>query len=242
MDLIAPLLATDPAAPRLTTYTDAGRMELSAQTLGNWMNKVANLLAEVGAEPGDIALVDCAPSWQPIAITLGCWRAGVSVTCSAGSAESAESAEPMVAFCDDLATAENLIDGVGGVAVDTVFLVSTDPFGRGVEESGGDVPFGIQDFSPELRVQPDAYLGSDNDGHDLFRTASGSLDWDDVARLAEPLDAGARVIVGGWQDELGLAQVIAPLFADGSVVMTTDTSPDRVAELAQAEKTTQTGY
>ncbi|MDN6326143.1 MAG: TIGR03089 family protein, partial [Corynebacterium sp.] len=36
MDLLSPFLATDPASPRLTTYTDAGRMELSAATLANW--------------------------------------------------------------------------------------------------------------------------------------------------------------------------------------------------------------
>lgn len=238
MDLITPLLATDPAAPRLTTYTDAGRMELSAQTLGNWMSKVANLLSEVGVEAGDVALVDCAPSWQPVAITLGCWRAGVSVTCSVKDAGSA----PSVAFCDDLAMAENLIDGVHDVAIETVFIVSTDPFGRGVEESGGDVPFGIQDFSPELRVQPDAYAGPEHSANDLFLTNAGPLTWQDVARIAEPLDAGARVITGGWEDELGLAHVIAPLFADGSVVMTTDTSPARVDELIRVEKITQSDY
>ena len=35
MDIIAPLVAQDPASPRLTTYTPSGRMELSAQTLHN---------------------------------------------------------------------------------------------------------------------------------------------------------------------------------------------------------------
>ena len=39
MDALSALL-TDPAAPRLTTYTDAGRMELSGQTLQNWQAKV----------------------------------------------------------------------------------------------------------------------------------------------------------------------------------------------------------
>ena len=46
MSMLAPLLATDPAAPRLTVYDETAgtRVEFSAITLDNWANKIANML------------------------------------------------------------------------------------------------------------------------------------------------------------------------------------------------------
>ena len=48
MELLQHILSTDPAAPRLTVYTETtgARMDFSAQTLDNWAAKVANLLEE----------------------------------------------------------------------------------------------------------------------------------------------------------------------------------------------------
>lgn len=192
MDIIAPLVAQDPASPRLTTYTPAGRMELSAQTLHNWQSKAAHLLDSLAPTSVGIA---CAPGWQPLMIVLGCWRTGVSIV----DADSCD-----VLFTDDL----NLAEAHSG----EVFVLSDDPFGRGVEESGGELPFGVNDFSPELRVQPDTYPGP----------------------AAAPAAEGPRVLVPAWTDTQSMLDVLKPLRDGGSVVMATEPT----AEIAAAENAT----
>lgn len=53
--VLDPLLATDPAGPRITYYDDATgeRIELSTATLANWAAKTGNLLRdEMGVAAG----------------------------------------------------------------------------------------------------------------------------------------------------------------------------------------------
>ncbi|MGV0337968.1 TIGR03089 family protein, partial [Corynebacterium bovis] len=85
MDLMAPLIAQDPGSPRITTYTAAGRMELSAATADNWAAKVANLLAATGVGRGDAVAVLASTGWMPLVVTLGCWRIGATVTDGSGA-------------------------------------------------------------------------------------------------------------------------------------------------------------
>ena len=226
MDLISDLL-NDPAAPRLTTYTEAGRMELSGITLANWQAKVANLLTSIGVGEGDTVAIAAAPGWQPACIAVGAWKVGASIS-------DANSGQPAVLFTDSLELAEGFEDSPAGASVQEIYLLSADPFGRGVEEAGGDVPFGINDFSPELRVHPDAFMGS--------APQSPSSDVDVVRAAAEQLEAehgitrGARVVMGPWDDVLGLARCLSPLLIGGSVVMSTDSNSARLEELKDTEK------
>lgn len=226
MDLISDLL-NDPAAPRLTTYTEAGRMELSGITLANWQAKVANLLTSIGVGEGDTVAIAAAPGWQPACIAVGAWKVGASIS-------DANSGEPAVLFTDSLELAEGFEDSPAGASVQEIYLLSSDPFGRGVEEAGGDVPFGINDFSPELRVHPDAFMGS--------APRFPSADVDVVRAAAEQLETehgigrGARVVMGPWDDVRGLARCLSPLLVGGSVVMSTDSHPARLEELKDTEK------
>lgn len=226
MDLISDLL-NDPAAPRLTTYTEAGRMELSGITLANWQAKVANLLTSIGVGEGDTVAIAAAPGWQPACIAVGAWKVGASIS-------DANSGEPAVLFTDSLELAEGFEDSPAGASVQEIYLLSSDPFGRGVEEAGGDVPFGINDFSPELRVHPDAFMGS--------APRFPSADVDVVRAAAEQLEAehgighGARVVMGPWDDVRGLTRCLSPLLIGGSVVMSTDSHPARLEELRDTEK------
>lgn len=215
MDLITPLL-TDPAAPRLTTYTDQGRMELSGMTLSNWQAKVANLLDSVGVGEGDTVAIAAAPGWLPACIAIGAWRIGASIS-------DANSGAPEALFTDSVELAESYTDA------QEVFLLSTDPFGRGVEEAGGEVPFGITDFAPELRVQPDAFMGGE--------PSQPSGDAEALQRFAAELgvSAGERVCVAGWSDVAGLMRCLAPLTVGGSVVISSDASPERLQQLACTE-------
>lgn len=231
MDLIAPLLI-DPATPRLTTYTDAGRMELSGITLANWQSKVANLLTSVGVSAGDTIAVSAVPGWQPAVIAIGAWRVGAAVVDASPSSDNdATSPLPKILFTDSLDLAENFEDTERGAEVEETYLLSSDPFGRGVEESGGDVPFGINDFSPELRVQPDAFVGPE--------PTDETADLEELQGYATELalTAGIRVLTGAWNDVAGLKRCLSPLVVGGSVVVTTDDSSERLISLSDSEKT-----
>jgi uncharacterized protein (TIGR03089 family) len=79
--LFANNVATDPALPMLTWYSEAERTELSGATLANWVSKTANFLVdELGLGPGDVAGVNLPPHWQTTSIMLACWTAGLAVS------------------------------------------------------------------------------------------------------------------------------------------------------------------
>lgn len=225
MDLMAPFLASDAASPRITTYTDRGRMELSAATAANWAAKGGNLFAgELGLGRGDVVVVDCPTDWLPAALVLGCWQAGVAV-CSPSSPAAADAAAVITTdpACD---------------LADEVLLVSTDPFGRGVAESGGEVPFGVTDLAPELRVQGDRYAGlaSGADAVLLVDTTGAQVTGTELQDRASARGENVRAVTAGWVDADSLVDRLLPLFAGGSVVLSTDGDADRLAHLAEVEK------
>lgn len=238
MDLITPLL-TDPASPRLTTYIGSTRMELSGATLANWQAKVANLLRALGVADGDSIAIDARADWQPATIAIGGWRIGARVidgrTATPDSIEISRGAPlPRILFTDSAERADSFSASPLGADVEETFLLSRDPFGRGIEESGGDLPFGINDFSPELRVYPDAFLGPE--------PAQPSPD---IARLSHAADelhlpAGARVLLPRWDSVDGLCQCLSPLFVGGSVVICDDATPARIQQLVASERITMT--
>lgn len=255
MDALSALL-TDPAAPRLTTYTEAGRMELSGQTLQNWQSKVANLLLGLGAGPGSVIVCDAEPGWQPVTIAVGAWLIGATVVDARGplpDSLSDAAGPPVAAFTDSVELAEQLADeGLAGrdvvdgfvelgEPIEEVFVLSTDPFGRGVTESGGELPFGLNDFSPELRVQPDAFLGTAaraDAGRVLAASGGGQLtegQWVAAAKDGDGNADGERLVFGPWDNAVELAETLRPWAAGGAVVISTDASPERLAELAAAE-------
>ena len=64
--ILDPLMAANPAGPRITYYDDATgeRIELSTATLANWAAKTANLLRdELGAGPGSRVAVLLPAHW-----------------------------------------------------------------------------------------------------------------------------------------------------------------------------------
>lgn len=230
MDFVTDLL-TDPATPRLTTYSPHGRMELSGQTLSNWQAKVANLLTSIGAQPGDVVLISAPASWQPAVIALGAWKIGCSiassfeeltqvleVASSSTDAPLSPAGRLIAVFTDDA----ELADSEEAAGAEEVYLLSDDPFGRGVEESGGDVPFGINDFSPELRVQPDAFMGLEIPEEASNRhLVTGDLTAEEyLVRAREQWgDEYPRAAISPWADAQGLAAALEPLAVGGSTVM-----------------------
>lgn len=231
MELLQHLLSADASAPRLSVYneTDGTRMDFSAQTLENWTSKIANmLLEELDLEPDTDSriLIDLPVSWQAAVIALGALAAGIPFDITDGAAAT----EP---HADDIAVVftspEAYLNAAAGAVaastplVDTV-LVTQDPFGRGVVESGGELPLGTIDFGPTVRFYGDHFYGSTTPLPELF-----------------PTDMGAeRVLSPGWSDTASFQRaVLEPLAAGGSAVIVSGLcSADRLEEIAANEKVT----
>ncbi|GGG75921.1 TIGR03089 family protein [Corynebacterium pelargi] len=202
MRLLEHLLAQDPAAPRLSIYDGDTRLDFSAQTLDNWAAKVANMLREeLELSPGDAIAMDLPCSWQAVVVALGCVAAEVSVH---------DGQDQAVLF------AEQEPEDFDGDLV----LLSRDPFGRGIEETGGTLAPGAIDFGPTVRVYGD-----------VFPEPGPRLDaW-------TPEAAAERVLVEGWENIEGMRKALAPMAAGGSVVVVIGgVSQTRLDEIARAER------
>lgn len=204
-------------------------MDFSAQTLENWTSKIANmLLEELDLEPDTDSriLIDLPVSWQAAVIALGALAAGIPFDITDGAAAT----EP---HADDIAVVftspEAYLNAAAGAVaastplVDTV-LVTQDPFGRGVVESGGELPLGTIDFGPTVRFYGDHFYGTTTPLPELF-----------------PTDLGAeRVLSQGWTDITSFQRaVLEPLAAGGSAVIVAGLcSADRLEDIADNEKVT----
>lgn len=215
MELLKNLLATDPAAPRLTFYNEAtgSRLDFSAVTLDNWAAKVGNmLLEEFDLEPGDRIAIDLPPSWQVAVISLGALAAGITVAFGPEPAE--------VLFCG--------LDVPSDGDYSDVAVVTDDPFGRGVAEIGATLPEGTVDFGPTVRFYGDQF----------FPPTPSLTDCVPAALLNfAPAD---RVLAAGWRnwDEFSRT-VLAPLACGGSsVIVSGPASTERLQKIAQAERIT----
>ena len=231
MELLQHLLSADASAPRLSVYneTDGTRMDFSAQTLENWTSKIANmLLEELDLEPDTDSriLIDLPVSWQAAVIALGALAAGVPFDIKDGAVATEPHAEDIAVVFTSPETylkAAAGADSASAPLVDTV-LVTQDPFGRGVVESGGELPLGTIDFGPTVRFYGDHFYGTTTPLPELF-----------------PTDLGAeRVLSQGWTDTTSFQQaVLKPLAAGGSAVIVAGLcSADRLEDIAANEKVT----
>ena len=204
-------LASHGAQPFLTYYdaADGSRIELSAVTFANWVDKTANLIADLGHEDGDpidVALAESNPGhWVTLVWIAAAWQRGCPV-------------HPGVSGAD------LLVVGPGDArrAPDTV-ACSLHPLGIGFPTP----PAGALDYR-EVFAQPDV--------HDVspLGTATG---WagqlaprveprDDRLLLADPLAAWSTVA-----DAL-----VAPAMGTGSTVIAVGYDDEGLARLAEAEK------
>ncbi|MFT4201817.1 TIGR03089 family protein [Gordonia sp. (in: high G+C Gram-positive bacteria)] len=214
--------APDPARPMLTFYDDRSgeRTELSALTLGNWAAKIANFLRdEVGLAPGDRVVVDLPEHWQTAAVLLGAWWAGADVVPGGDT----DDARAVITSADRLDAHPD--------AGETV-VVPLDPFAM----SAGDLPLGVIDFGPAVRVHGDAFSPAGGDGPALAgRPVADVLARAREAAAAAGIADGDRVLsTRGWRgaDEI-VAHLLAPLVVGASLVAVAH--PDDAALTARAE-------
>ena len=103
-------------------------------------------------------------------------------------------------------------------------LIREDPFGRGVVESGGDLPTGAIDFGPTVRFYGDQYFGETQPLPQLVNTPASA----------------ERLLSTGWSDNESFSRaVLEPLAAGGSAVIVAGVCPaERLEEIASNEKVT----
>lgn len=214
MELLSHLLKSDPASPRLTVYNEntGARLDFSAITLDNWASKVGNmLLEELDLDEDSTIAIDLPVSWQAAVVVLGALATEVKVIFGA------QEADAIFTSPDRFTTNRDNGD---------VVLVSDDPFGRGVVESGGELPRGAIDFGPTVRFYGDQFFNPTRALPDIVGVTDAT--------------PGTRLLSTGWTDMDSFTRnVLAPLAVGGSVVVISGLADtQRLEQIAQSEKVT----
>jgi uncharacterized protein (TIGR03089 family) len=228
-ELLARLLASDAARPRLTWYDDepgdtAGeRIELSGRVLANWVSKAANLLQDdAAAEPGTTVGIDLPAHWRSVYWALATWSVGATVVLG----ESATGADVLVTDSPERAAAH----GGDTVLVTLAALARANP--RAAEAPGA------VDEARELSTHGDVFSPmADPERADVaLATGAGDTAYGRLV-VAEP-DWGAapRVALRGGVEQV-LRRCLAAWAADGSVVIGRGVS-SRDAERLASESVT----
>ncbi|MGA5537034.1 TIGR03089 family protein [Mycolicibacterium nivoides] len=215
--VLDPLLAADPAGPRITYYDDATgeRIELSTVTMANWAAKTANLLRdEMGAGPGTRVAVLLPAHWQTAAVLFGIWWIGAEVVL-AGEADTA------------LCTRDRLDEADDAVSGGEVAVLSLDPFGK----PASDLPIGVTDYATAVRVHGDQIVPERVPGPALAgQSVAEVLEASRNAAAAQGFTADDRVLsTAGWAtpDEL-ISNLVAVFAAGASLVQVAN--PDAGAQ------------
>ncbi len=229
-EVLAAARATDPTAPRITTYDDTDgptrgeRVELSARVLATWVAKAANALQEEhGIGPGSTVALVLPAHWRALVWMLATWSVGGCVVVGRPPA----AADLVVS--DDPAVLEEA--GGEGVLVTLAALARCAP---------GRVPAGAMDEARDLstyadRFDPWARAADENPAlvADEEGTAYAAL----ASRLApaEPVAPGARLhtVTDDPLRLVGLA--LAAWAADGSLVHSRGATPDAAQLAARLE-------
>nr|WP_018601484.1 TIGR03089 family protein [Mycobacterium sp. 155] len=230
--VLDPLLASDPAGPRITYYDDATgeRIELSAMTLANWAAKTANLLRdELGAGPGTRVAVLLPAHWQTASVLFGIWWIGGEVLLGDGSDN-----PPDIALC----TRDRLDEADDAVAGGEVAVLSLDPFGRPAD----DLPIGVTDYATAVRVHGDQIVPERHPGPALGgRSVVEVLDAARNAAAAQGFTARDRVLsTAAWDTADDLVEHLLAVFAVGaSLVQVANPDPAALERRRSMEKVTR---
>ena len=144
-EVLAAMLRSDPARPRVTFYEDTPgptqgeRIELSAKVLANWVNKAANALQdEWDIAPGSFVRLVLPPHWRSLYWALAVWSVGATVVLDDGPAD--------LVVTDDV--------GVAAESTVPTVLVTLAALARG---AGAPVPSGAMDEARELATYADQF-------------------------------------------------------------------------------------
>jgi uncharacterized protein (TIGR03089 family) len=226
--LLDPLLAANPAGPRITYYDNATgeRIELSTVTLANWAAKTGNLLRdELGAGPASRVAVLLPAHWQTAAVLFGIWWIGAEVVL-AGDAD--------IALC----TAERLSEADAAVGLGEIAVLSLDPFGKPVAE----LPIGVTDYATSVRahgdqIAPERHPGPAMDGRSVNDVVASARSF----AAEQGLVSADRVLsTASWGTAEQITEhLVGVISAGASLVLVVNPDAASLGRLKQSEKVTR---
>jgi uncharacterized protein (TIGR03089 family) len=209
--VLAEILRSDPARPRLTFYEDTvgpgrgERIELSAKVLANWVCKAGNALQdEYDLGPGSVIRLSLPPHWRALYWALAVWSVGATVDLVGG-----RNADLLI--CDDEGLAARIEPAPGEVVLVTMGALARAHPGR--------VPGGVMDEARELATYGDQFVAMAGPAPDdlaliehgadtPYRSVVPHRDW----------PANTRVSLAGDLTQV-LESSLAAWAVDGSVVL-----------------------
>jgi uncharacterized protein (TIGR03089 family) len=209
--LLADILRSDPAGPRVTFYEDTPgptqgeRIELSGKVMANWISKAGNALQdEYDLGPGSVVRLALPPHWRALYWAFAVWSVGATLDLVG---------EPTadLLICNDPDLAGMLQTGTGDVVLVTLAaLARINP---------GAIPAGAMDEAQELATYGDQFVARAAPApHDLALITPSQHAAYSLVVPQRDWPAKARVSVAG-----DLAQVLQSTLAawavDGSVVL-----------------------
>ncbi len=239
--VLAAMLASDSARPRVTFYDDAPgpahgeRIDLSARVLANWVSKAGNALQEeLDAGPGT-TLALCMPlHWRALYWALAGWSVGATLVLPTGPDAAARPAHA----ADVLVTDDQALASAADEASRRAVLVSLPMLAR----SHTGTVAGVMDEARELSTYGDVFDAWDQPAADdpaLRVTGSGGepdAGTVDTAYAAVVVDrpewgAAPRVNLVGPL-ERALTDALSAWALGGSVVVVREPAGDQRARLA----------
>ncbi|HET8616411.1 MAG TPA: TIGR03089 family protein [Actinomycetales bacterium] len=228
-DVLAALLRSDPARPRVTFYDDtvnAGeRIELSAKVLANWVNKAANLLQEeLEVGPGAVVRLDLpATHWRTLYWALGTWSVGATVDLTG------DRPVDLLVTADAGAAAESDADAAALVTLAALARQHPEPVPDDVIDEARDLSTFADQFDAWETPTPDAGALVTEGGTFAYGDVVPTVDW----------PTRSRVYVGD-ERTTPLRDVLAAWSVDGSVVLGLGLDADRLPTRLEAEGVTLT--
>ena len=147
--VLAKILRSDPARPRVTFYEDTPgptlgeRIEISGKVLANWVNKAGNALQdEYDLGRGSVVRLSLPPHWRALYWALAVWSMG-------GCVDLAGERTPDLLICDDPVVATLEPKPADVVLVTLAALARAHP---------GPVPAGAMDEARELATYGDQFV------------------------------------------------------------------------------------
>lgn len=214
-------------AEPLLTYYELGtgvRIELSAVTFANWVDKTCHLVTdEYMLDSGDVvelALAAAHPGhWVTAVWEVACWQLGLVASVGSGLPASLVVTGPT---------------GLEQVPGSDVLACSLHPLGLGFDSP---LPAGIVDYALEVRGQPDTFAAVPQSGLGLaWADSEQKLTQADLVTDAVPV--ARRMVQAGDPWVTARDGVVAALASGGSVVIIVGDDPDRLATIAEDERVT----
>lgn len=204
-----------PSQPFFTHYGEQARIELSAVTFANWVDKTANMLEDLGVDPGEVIQLSLARShpghWVTMVWVAACWQRGCTVT------------------LDEDPGAVLVITGPEAVSDGRMTVAcSLHPLGMGFDS----VPSGCTDYA-EVLSQPDAHVAEP-----VNPDAVAVMPDITFHTLREVTPRAERLLAthppSGWDTIRDL--LVAPLLGGGSTVVAVSADADTLDRIRTQER------